>query len=356
MAGCEYDSWTQLDVAGHYNDQRIEKPEGIYIPPPESPGFSTVYPFWRLTPVVHPDYVVALARHPELLATDVPQRDFWCWWPPFHRSLQVQVSDPALAAAIDPGDASAWNNVGAALARRGQIDEAIAHYQRALEINPDYADAHDGLGQALLSKGRVDEAITHFRKVVAVKPDFAEAHNNLGAALAKSEGVDEAMVEYQKALEIDPNFAQAHNNLGFVLARRGRLDEARVHFQKALELKPDYANARNNLGIAESQWEEIRRTLAGRRELLRAQPDDVALLNETAWTLATNPNASIRNGAEAIELAERTARLSDRREPAVLGTLAAAYAEAGRFPEAVETAPRPCNWPPNRASSRWRSP
>ncbi len=69
-----------------------------------------------------------------------------------------------------------------------------------------------------------------------------------------------------------------------------------------------------------------------------ARPDDVALLNETAWILATNPNASIRNGAEAIELAERAAQLSDRREPAVLGTLAAAYAEAGRFPEAVQTA------------------
>jgi Flp pilus assembly protein TadD len=78
--------------------------------------------------------------------------------------------------------------------------------------------------------------------------------------------------------------------------------------------------------------------LAEKRELLRAQPDDLALLNDTAWMLATNPNASIRNGPEAVELAQRAARLSDAREPAILGTLAAAYAEAGRFPEALQTA------------------
>ncbi len=72
--------------------------------------------------------------------------------------------------------------------------------------------------------------------------------------------------------------------------------------------------------------------------MLRSQPDDIVLLNETAWTLATNPNASIRDGAEAVELAQRAAQLSKGQEPAVLGTLAAAYAEAGRFPEAVKTA------------------
>ena len=171
-----------------------------------------------------------------------------------------------------------------------------------------------------------------------INPDFAEAHNNLGAALAKTEHVDEAMAEYQKALEIDPNFALAHNNLGFLLAHHGRFDEAIAHFQRAWELKPDYANAHNNLGIAQSQREGILKALAGRRESLRSRPDNVALLNDIAWTLATNPNASIRKGAEAIELAQRAVQLSDGREPAVVGTLAAAYAEAGRFSEAVQTA------------------
>ena len=139
------------------------------------------------------------------------------------------------------------------------------------------------------------------------------------------------------------------------LPGRGRFDEAIAHFQKALEIKPDFAEAHNNLGIARSQWEGILKALAERRELLRSRPDDIALLNDTAWVLATNPNASIRNGAEAIELAQRAVQLSDGREPAVLGTLAAAYAEAGRFPEAVQTAragPGTGRQPKQRGSSR----
>ena len=98
MAGFEYDSWTQLAVAGHYNDPRIEKPAGSYRPPTNSPGFATQYPLWMYTPAVHPDYVVALVRHPDLLVTDLPPTEFGCWLPPFHRGLQVQVADPTLAA------------------------------------------------------------------------------------------------------------------------------------------------------------------------------------------------------------------------------------------------------------------
>ena len=97
MAGYEYDGWTQLEVAGYYNDPHIEKPAGLYIPPPQSPGFVTIYAFWRYTPVVHPDYVVALAPHRDLLPSDVPLTTYSCWLPPFHRCLGVQVRDPALA-------------------------------------------------------------------------------------------------------------------------------------------------------------------------------------------------------------------------------------------------------------------
>ena len=77
---------------------------------------------------------------------------------------------------------------------------------------------------------------------------------------------------------------------------------------------------------------------AERRKLIRSRPSDANLLNDTAWILATNPNASVRDGAEAVALAQRAVKLSGGREPAILDTLAAAYAEAGRFSEAVKTA------------------
>ncbi len=203
---------------------------------------------------------------------------------------------------------------------------------------PSNARAHYNLGTVLAKLQRLDETVAHFNKALELNPDYADAHNNLATILAHIGRGDEAIVHYRKALQINPDFAEAHYNLGTFLANCGRLDEAIAHFQKALEIKPDAAEAGNNLGVARSQREGILKALDHQRELLRSRPDDVALLNDTAWVLATNPNTSIRNGAEATELAQRAVRLSAGREPAVLNTLAAACAEAGRFCEAVQTA------------------
>ena len=252
--------------------------------------------------------------------------------------LDDAMANCQMALELNPNSAEAHYNLGLVLATCRRTDEAIAQYEKALELDPDYAEAHNNLGCALVSCKRVDEAVVHWETAVKLKPDSANAHYNLGNAMAGRGQIDEAITYYQKALEIQPHYAEAHNNLGNVLVSLGRFDEAIVHYQKALEVKPDYTNARNNLGIVQSRREGILKDLAQRRESLRSRPNDVALLNETAWILATNPNASIRNGTEAVELTERAARLSDGREVAIIGTLAAAYAEAGRFSEAVQTA------------------
>ena len=129
----------------------------------------------------------------------------------------------------------------------------------------------------------------------------------------------------------------ARNNLGYTLAGRGRLDEAIAEYQRALEIKPDYLEARQGLGLARSEQERVLKMLAQRRQWLRLHLDDVAGLNDLAWLLATSPNTSVRNGTEAVERAQRAVKLSGGQEPAILGTLAAAYAETGRFSEAVKT-------------------
>jgi Flp pilus assembly protein TadD len=242
------------------------------------------------------------------------------------------------ALEIQPDDAEAHNNLGVALAGRGQVDLAIAHYRKALETQPDHIEAHNNLAVALAGRGQVDLAIAHYQKVLELKPGYAKVHNNLGNALAGRGQLDLAIAHYQKELEIQPDYAEAHYNLAVILAGRGQADAAIAHYQKVLALKPDDAEARQHLAIVVSQREGILKTLAKWRAALRLQPNDVALLNNTAWLLATNPNASVRNGRQAVELAERALKLSGGREPAILGTLAAAYAEAGRFPEAAATA------------------
>src|ERR1035437_763600 len=140
------------------------------------------------------------------------------------------------------------NNLGIALLKTGNVDEAMVHYQMALEINPDFAEAHNNLGNFLFQKGSVDEAMVHYQKALEINPDYAEAHYNLGYALLKMGNVDEAIAHLQKALQINPDYAEAHNNLGYALIQKGRVDEATAHFQKALQINPDYADAHNNLG------------------------------------------------------------------------------------------------------------
>ena len=175
-----------------------------------------------------------------------------------------------------------------------------------LQKNPNCWMAHSNLGNALFQKGHVDEAIAHYQKALQIKPDYAEACYNLGNVLLKMGSVDEAIVHFQKALQIKPDYVEAHNNLGRALFQKGSVDEAIAHYQKALQIKPDNAEVQNNLALV----------------------------------LATCPQASLRNGNKAVELAQRANQLTGDGNPTVLGTLAAAYAEAGRFPEAVETAQR----------------
>jgi protein O-mannosyl-transferase len=211
------------------------------------------------------------------------------------------------ALDIQPGYAEAHNDLGIALAQKGQLDKAIAEFEEALKIHPNEAAVENNLGTALLQKGQVDQAMALFQKVLEIQPDYADAHHNLGTALLQKGRVDDAIVKFQKTLEIRPDDAPAHNDLGRALLQKGRVDEAIAQFQKALEIRPDFPLAQNNLG-------------------------------HTAWVLATSPQASVRNGARAVELAQQAERLSEGRNPVILGTLAAAYAEVGRFTDAVATA------------------
>ncbi len=149
-------------------------------------------------------------------------------------------------------------NFGAALLKRGYVDEAIAQYQKALEINPSLArdpimaHAHNNLGVDLAQKGRLDEAIEQFQKALKVASNDAEAHNNLGNAFLEKGKVDEAIAQYQKALKINPNYAHAYTDLGNALLQKGQVDEAIAQFQEALRLNPDDSVGQRNLAKAQA--------------------------------------------------------------------------------------------------------
>ncbi len=241
------------------------------------------------------------------------------------------------ALEFDPSYEKAHYDIGIALMGRGRIDEAIVHYRKALEIEPDDANAHNNLGAALAGRGRVEEAIVHYRRALELKPNDAEAYYNLGLALVGRRQVEEAIADYRKALEIRPGYVRAHLDLGLALIGRGEVDEAIAHFRKALELKPDNVHAQYDIAAALAGQGRIDEAIDHYRKALEINRDHVWSLNNLAWLRATHPDPRVRDGAEAVTLARRAADLTPR-DPNSLGTLAAAYAEAGRYAEAARTA------------------
>jgi Flp pilus assembly protein TadD len=211
-------------------------------------------------------------------------------------------------------------------------------WRDTLAKNPDCWLAHNNLGMLLSNQGRNDEAMDHYHKAIQINPNDSEALNNLGAALAATGRFDEAIKNYYKAIQINPGFFKALNNLGLALVAQGRFDEAIENFHKAIQINPNHPNAFLNLGIALAQSGRTKEAAAQFREALKLNPELAVAMNNLAWILATGADDALRDGAEAVRLAERACELTHYDESLFIGTLAAAYAEAGRFPEAVTTA------------------
>jgi tetratricopeptide (TPR) repeat protein len=194
-------------------------------------------------------------------------------------------------------------------------------------------------GNFLLNQRRVDEAVERFQMALALEPESATFHFALANALCRERRMDESIIQYQKALAIKPDFAEAHNNLGYSLLQLGRVNEAITHFQRALEIQQSY-EAYYNLGFAFHRKRMVAEAMACYQKATELQPQFIPAQIDLAWMLATWPAPSVRNGSMAVALAEQANQFTKGTDPQILRTLAAAYAEAGRFGEAVMTAKR----------------
>ncbi|MEI9970838.1 MAG: tetratricopeptide repeat protein [Ignavibacteriota bacterium] len=249
---------------------------------------------------------------------EVPAAEFYTR---FDRAWELARNGPPaeVAAAwrsaleLNPEDARANNNLASILARMGKLEEAVACWEIALRSNDQLSEVRDNLvravetlGVAALQEGRVEQAEVRLRRAAQLNPDGATNQYNLGLVLLRRSSFDDAIARFRQTLDLDPRDAQAHNDLGVALSLKRRFDEAAAQFREAIAYDPKSAQARSNL----------------------------------AWLLATCPETAIRNGAEALQLASNAAALSHGNDARVLDVLAAAYAETGRFREAVETGRR----------------
>jgi len=273
---------------------------------------------------------------------------------------------------LQPYYAEGNYNLGTVLLSKGDLTGATNHFAAALASCPNFAPAHMNLGSAYLRLGLLEDADRQFSQTIALLPDDPGPRYDLGTVLSQQGRWAEAEAQFSAALRLNPDYVEAQRDLGVVLATRGRLEQAAPHFERAVRLRPNDPDLRFNLGLclldqnqpveAGAQFSEAVRlkpddtkshyrlaiavarqhrskeAIAQYREALRLTPQFPEALNELAWILASDPDPDLRSGEEAVRLAEQACQLTANQQPAILATLAAAYAQSGRFSEAVATA------------------
>jgi len=248
------------------------------------------------------------------------------------------VSQYLEALQLTPDDPPLLSNLGYALANLNRLDEAIVEYRKALGLDPDYKAAHNNLGLALFGQGKMAEAAYHYREVLRQSPDDVDAHLSLGGAYVSLGRLDEAVWECREAIRLNPNHPRAHNNLGSAYLGLNRIQEAFAEFTTAVRLDPAFPNAYLNLGLASEKLGRPADAVRCLEAALRLQPDWPDALARLARLRAMSADPAVRNGPQAVALAEKACAITRRQNPVCLDALAGAYAEVGRFPEAVRAA------------------
>ncbi|MGD0208597.1 MAG: tetratricopeptide repeat protein [Verrucomicrobiota bacterium] len=231
--------------------------------------------------------------------------------------------------------------VGNAFMRSGNLNAAGRSYESALKINPYCEDARLYLAEVRFMQSNYEAATGQANEVLRLNPKNAEAHKCLGDVLAAQDKTTEAASEYSAALQLNPDDVTIREALALILAQQGETDKALACLQEALKIQPT-PGAHAQVAAIRARQGEFTDTVEHYRAALRLQPDSPEVLNNLAWLLATCPDARIRDGAQAVGSAERACKLTNYRQTIMVGTLAAAYAEAGRFDDAISTAQEAC--------------
>ena len=210
------------------------------------------------------------------------------------------------AIAVTRNNYVAHTILGIHLARNGDPEAAIEQYAQALRIKPDHTAALNNWGMALAQQSKYDEAIQRFGAALAIEPFHLEANMNLAMALSDVGRTDLAEAQYRKVIRFAPNHKNAHFFLGELLLRKGIHEESLYEFNRVLELDPFNSATHNNI----------------------------------AWILSTSSDPMIINAERALSHARRAMELSPTPNTSLLDTLAAAFAVAGRYPEALDAIDR----------------
>ena len=242
------------------------------------------------------------------------------------------------ALLLAPDNADCHFALGKALAKQGRLDQAVEQARRALELAPEHWDAIQALPEWLSDSGRKKEAVAACQESLRINPVNPETHFALAASFADLGDQTDAAIHFRLATVLKTNWPDAHDRLGLALISLKRWDEAAAQLLRAVELNPQDPTFHYDLASCRAGQGQVTAAIAEYREVLKLHRKYVPALNDLAWILATYPDDGVRDGAEAVQLARQACELSNRKNSLFLKTLAAAYAENGKFDEAMATA------------------
>ncbi|REJ97379.1 MAG: tetratricopeptide repeat protein [Planctomycetota bacterium] len=284
------------------------------------------------------------------------------------------------ALQLNPKDTAVRNNFGNCLLMAGKLSDAVQQYRRVLRGNPAAAGTHNNLGFALLRSGELDEAAEHLKRAVKLQPNYAEAYYNLGLLEMERRAFPRALEQLSRAISLRSDYVEALVARADLYRRQVRSEAALKDLDAAIRVAPQAAVLylkrgevkayldRHEAALADfdaaverganlplafvrrgQQLESMGRYAQAAKDYQRAAelaPHRPEAHNNLAWLLATAPQEAVRDGERAIKHAEQALQLAARRNFGYMDTLAAAYAEAGRYEdaqrvqsEAIELAP-----------------
>ncbi len=300
---------------------------------------------------------------------------------PIESEMDQEIKEKLLSLGyISPCSDNSFNNRGLALMAKGDFDEAIEQFQKALEINPSFTAAMVNLGMARMQKGETDEAIAifqevlehnpenievenmignvymnikeyrlaerHFRNALLIEPAYTDAINSLGILYEKIGQWDEAMKEYKKTINIDPHYAEGYNNIGNIWRIKGNDEEALQWYEKATKADPFFIGSYNNMALIYQEKGEIQQAIRFYNEALEKAPTNAIVMNNLGSLYFSRGDINT-----AMDMWEKSIEVLPSYE-SPYNNLGAAYGKKGIFDKEIEMYQKALNINPDYADAR----
>ncbi len=246
------------------------------------------------------------------------------------------IRDATDAIRIDPEHAPAYLNRGVARGENGEFTKSINDFTESIRLDPRFAPAYTYRGRAWSEKGEFDKAIRDTTEAIRIDPDFAPAFISRGIVWRKKGKLHKAIRDFTEAIQLDPAYASAYHNRGFAWRKMDLFDKAIRDYSESIRLDPKHASSYCHRGNAREKKGEFDNALKDYNDSIRLDPANAPAFSSLAWLYATCRDSKYRDGEKAVINGLTACELTEWKTDSHITTLAAAYAEAGDFDEAMK--------------------